>query len=40
MNACTVEEAFALLVERSQRGNVKLRHIARRVLDELTRTTP
>lgn len=40
VNACTADEAFALLVERSQRENVKLRHIAPRVLEELTRTTP
>jgi hypothetical protein len=40
VNACTAEEAFALLVERSQHENVKLRDIAHRVLEELSRTTP
>ena len=38
VNACTAEEAFALLTERSQRRNVKLRVVAGQVLDELTRT--
>jgi hypothetical protein len=40
VHACTADEAFALLVERSQRENVKLRDLARRVLDEMTRRVP
>lgn len=40
VHACTADEAFTLLVERSQRENVKLRDIARRVLEELSRPTP
>jgi hypothetical protein len=40
VNACTADEAFALLVERSQRENVKLRDVALRVLEELSRPTP
>jgi hypothetical protein len=31
----TADDAFALLVEQSQRENIKLRDIARRILDEL-----
>jgi AmiR/NasT family two-component response regulator len=31
----TAEDAFALLVEKSQRENIKLRDIARRILEEL-----
>lgn len=37
-NSCTAEEAFAMLVERSQRENVKVRELARRVLEELSRS--
>lgn len=40
VHACTADDAFALLVERSQRENVKLRDVARRVLEELSRPTP
>jgi hypothetical protein len=35
--ACTAEEAFDLLVQRSQRENVKLRDIARQVIEDLSR---
>jgi ANTAR domain/GAF domain len=31
----SADDAFALLVEQSQRENIKLRHIARRILNEL-----
>jgi len=33
----TADEAFALLVQRSQRENIKLRDIASRILQELPR---
>ncbi len=39
VNACTAEEAFTMLVERSQRENVKVRQLARQVLEELSRRT-
>jgi AmiR/NasT family two-component response regulator len=31
----SADDAFALMVEQSQRENIKLRHIARRILNEL-----
>ena len=37
MHGATADEAFALLVQRSQRENIKLRDIARRILQELPR---
>lgn len=40
LNGGTAEEAFAVLVERSQRENVKVRDLARRVVDELSRGLP
>jgi hypothetical protein len=36
----TADEAFALLIERSKRVNVKLRDIASRILDELPQRRP
>jgi GAF domain-containing protein len=37
--ACTADEAFELLVRRSQRENVKLRDIAHQVIEDLSRKT-
>lgn len=37
LNGGSAEEAFAVLVEKSQRQNVKIRDLARQVLDELSR---
>lgn len=37
--ACTAEEAFDLLVRRSQRDNVKLRDVAHQVIEDLSRKT-
>jgi GAF domain-containing protein len=40
INSCTAEEAFTILAEQSQRENVKVRELAHRVLDELSRKAP
>jgi transcriptional regulator with GAF, ATPase, and Fis domain len=40
INGGTADEAFATLVERSQRENVKLRELARQIVDELSRSLP
>ena len=37
VHTCSADEAFALLVERSQHQNIKLRDVAKNVLDEVTR---
>lgn len=37
VHSCTAEEAFAMLVERSQHSNVKLRDVAKELLDDVTR---
>jgi GAF domain-containing protein len=39
VHACTAEEAFAMLAERSQRENVKVRDLAHRVVEKLSRKT-
>ena len=36
VHSCTAEEAFQMLVERSQRDNVKLRDVAKNLLDSVT----
>ena len=40
LNGGSADEAFAVLVERSQRENVKIRELARQVLDDLSRGVP
>ncbi|WP_237047672.1 ANTAR domain-containing protein [Lentzea guizhouensis] len=37
VHTCTADDAFAMLVQRSQQENVKLRDIAKNLLDEVTR---
>ena len=37
VHSCTADEAFSMLVEQSQRENVKLRDIAKNLLDSATR---
>lgn len=39
LNGGSAEEAFATLVARSQRANVKLRDLARQIMDDLSRET-
>jgi GAF domain-containing protein len=36
VHSCTADEAFRMLVERSQRDNVKLRDVAKELLDSVT----
>jgi GAF domain-containing protein len=36
VHSCTAEEAFKMLVEQSQRDNVKLRDVAKKLLDSVT----
>ncbi|GGU27656.1 GAF and ANTAR domain-containing protein [Lentzea flava] len=38
VHSCTADEAFAMLVERSQHENVKLRDVAKNLLDSVTRS--
>ena len=40
LNGGSAEEAFATLVARSQHANIKLRDVARQILDDLSRPTP
>lgn len=40
LNGYGPEEAFAALVARSQHANIKLRDIARQIMDDLSRPTP
>jgi AmiR/NasT family two-component response regulator len=35
VHGCTAEEAFTMLVQRSQRDNVKLRDVAKDLLDSI-----
>jgi GAF domain-containing protein len=37
VHTCTADEAFKMLVEKSQRGNVKLRDVAQNLLDSVSR---
>ena len=38
VHKCTPDEAFSMLVERSQHENVKLRDVARNLLDSVMRS--
>jgi transcriptional regulator with GAF, ATPase, and Fis domain len=40
LNGCTADEAFAILVARSQHANIKLRDVARQIVDDLSRHIP
>ncbi|CAN5746716.1 GAF and ANTAR domain-containing protein [soil metagenome] len=40
LNGGTADEAFAALVQRSQRENVKLRDLARQIVEEMSRSLP
>ena len=40
LNGGSAEDAFASLVERSQRENIKLRDVALQIINELSRSVP